>query len=123
MARFFQRTFYLWIVVRVIMIILIVGKLVTEDYHDYQSRKTAGLACFYILLLIIILARDLTGREKAVKTSRLTGGISIIMSLIIISLYIFYTKDMHPLILSFGVMAMFLGLYDVMDIHRDESNY
>ncbi len=95
----------------------------TEDYHDYQARKTAGLAFFYITLLIIILARDLTGKEKAIKTSRLTGGISIIMSLLIVGLYIFYSKDMHPLILSFGGMAMFLGLYDVMNVQRKESNY
>ncbi len=127
MVRLFQRSFNLWIIIRIIMIImtiLFIIKGLTEDNQHSQGRKGIGWVSLYVILLINILIKDLTGQDKILKTSRLTGGISIIISLVIFGLYMFYhSSDIQPLALPFAVMAIFLGLFDVMNVHRRESNY
>ncbi|MES2808003.1 MAG: hypothetical protein V4619_05230 [Bacteroidota bacterium] len=106
------------------MTILFIIKGLTEDNQHSQGRKGIGWVSLYVILLINILIKDLTGQDKILKTSRLTGGISIIISLVIFGLYMFYhSSDIQPLALPFAVMAIFLGLFDVMNVHRRESNY
>jgi hypothetical protein len=113
----FSKTFYFWIIVRVIVILLFTASLITtENLGEIQTSSVRAMIYYtafeiYIVSLVILLLQFLADKKRNIGTQIYAGMYSVYYSLLT-GLGLIEEKKYSILILSFilllyGIWQMF----------------
>jgi hypothetical protein len=129
MKRFYENSYYLWVVARMIMILLnAIG--VFKDIGNYTSLTIGGMAGFYIsslylVCMSILMFHELNKSDLPFLTRSFTGGLSILFAInwlffsITGSTIMGVASVIWILSLLIGIWFIVFAFFDIMNIKNE----
>ena len=129
MKRFYETSYYLWVIARIIMI-LIYAISVFRDLKNYISLSIPEMAAFYIstlylVCMCILIFHEVNKSDLPFLTRSLTGGLSLLLALF--SLFFSFTGSIilgmtdlsWLLFLLSGMWFVMFAFFDIMNIKNE----
>lgn len=121
MKKFYQSTYYFWIVSKLLIaiggIISSFGNLADFEYLRGEEKLANLTGVLYSILLIVDVIQTFNGKySKPVKYT--TGTISMIIGLALFLLMIYMSVISIPLTISFIAWIILMGIFDYLVVKR-----
>lgn len=121
MRKFYQSTYYFWIVSKLLIaiggIISSFGNLADFEYLRGEEKLANFIGVLYSILLIADVVMTFNGQySKPVKYT--TGTISMIIGLVLFLLMIYMSVISIPLTIAFIAWIILLGIFDYLVVKR-----
>lgn len=124
MVQFFKDSFYMWVVTRLIMCIIIFLALVQQLSYKQWDAKLSALACIiYLITMLIILFQEFGSVKKNAILTKISGSFSFLLGACAGLLFLFVSSTNILLAFPLCVVAILLGLFDFYNIQSPNHRY
>ena len=123
MKPFFLKSYYFWIVTRIIFCVALFISLVAI----FQDARLSSMELFvnlvavvYWIILLLIIIRQLAGAQRMRIMSYVVGVISMLMGIILLVLPFMTEVISLPAIVLFSFWMLALGVFDLLCIQKPD---
>jgi len=120
---FFLKSYYFWIVTRIIFCVALFISLVAI----FQDARLSSMELFvnlvavvYWIILLLIIIRQLAGAQRMRIMSYVVGVISMLMGIILLVLPFMTEVISLPAIVLFSFWMLALGVFDLLCIQKPD---
>ena len=123
MKSFFLKSYYFWIITRIIFCVALFISLIAI----FQEARLSSMelivnlvAVVYWIILLLIIIRQLAGAQRMRIMSYAVGVISILIGIILLVLPFMTEVISLPAIVLFSIWMLALGVFDLLCIQRPD---
>lgn len=123
MKSFFLKSYYFWIVTRIIFCVALFISLIAI----FQEARLSSMelivnlvAVVYWIILLLIIIQQLAGAQRMQIMSYVVGVISMLIGIVLLILPFITTVISLPAIVVFSLWMLALGVFDLLCIQKPD---